>query len=139
MAVVESRSVGGVTRETWDDAGNGTYTQYGADGVTVVSSRAYNAAEIAWRTERQTTAQAKANAVALYAVATQAITDLIAEMPTLVGYRDATTAPTNATINANPAAYVRAAYGEMIQTRKAVIAIARVVAGATSTTDTGAG
>lgn len=139
MAVVESRSVGGVTRQTWDDAGNGTFTEYGADGVTVVSSRAYTAAELAWRTERAATAQAKANAVALYAVATQAIVDLIAEMPTLIGYRDGVGAPTNATINANPAAYIRAAYGDLVQTRQALIAVARVVAGATSSTDVGAG
>ena len=138
MAVVESLWVGGVARKTWDDAGAGTVTEYAADGVTVVSTRAYDASELAWRAERAVTAQAKVNSSALYATARDAITALLAEQPTLKAYAAGTGAPTNATINANPATYLRAAYGELVQTRAALIAVARVVAGQTDSTDTGA-
>lgn len=132
MAVLDSRTVGGVVREQWTDVAGGTYTQFDAGGVQV-STRPFNAAELAWLAQWQTQQTERANVSVLQSEARTRVADLLTSMGTLRTARDAT----NATINANPAAYVKGAINQLLVTDRALLAALRILVGVVDSTDTG--
>ena len=132
MAVIDSRVVGGVVREQWTDVAGGTYTAFDAAGQ-VVSTRAFTAPELAWLAEWQARQAERANVAALQAEARTRVADLLASMATLRASRDMA----NATINANPAAYIKGLANQLLVTDRALVAAVRVLVGVVDSTDTG--
>ena len=132
MAVIDSRVVGGVVREQWEDTAGGTYRMFDAAGVEV-SSRGFTAPELAWLAEWQARQAERANVVALQAEARTRVAELLTSMGTLRTARDAT----NATINANPAAYIKGCANQLLVTDRALLAALRILVGVVDSTNTG--
>lgn len=132
MAVSETRIVDGVVRATWDDDLE-QYREFSPDGTTVTLTRAYTAVEQALKAARVAQATAGANGATLRAQAQTAITQLLADRTAVANLAGTP----NATINANPAGYVKGVANALDRTDKYLIQVIRLVAGLLDTTDSG--
>lgn len=132
MAVSESRIVNGVVRAVWDDADE-TYTEYAPDGTTVTLSRPYTAVELLVKADRVARITAGNNSASLRSQAQAAIDDLLADRAALQNAASAT----NATINANPAPYIKGIAQALDRTDKRLVQVIRLVSGLLATTDAG--
>ena len=132
MAISESRVINGVVRAAWDDAAE-TYTEYGADGVTVTLTRAYTAVELAIKAGRVAQATAGTNSTTLRSQAQAAIDELLADRTGLQGVA----AVTNAAILAAPGPYVKGVAAALDRSDKRLVQVIRLVSGLLSTTDSG--
>ena len=133
MAVSESRVIDGVVRATWDDDLE-QYREFAADGVTATLTRAYTAVELLVKADRAARVTAAANSATIRSQAQAAIAQLLADRTAVAGLGSTA----NATINANPAAYVKGTANALDRTDKYLIQVIRLVAGLLDTTDSGA-
>lgn len=132
MAVSESRVIDGVVRATWDDDLE-QYREFAADGTTATLTRAYTAVELLVKAGRVAQATAGTNGATLRAQATVAIAALLADRTAVQGL----SATANATINANPAAYVKGVANALDRTDKYLVQVIRLVSGLLDTADSG--
>lgn len=133
MAVEESRIIDGVVRATWDDDLE-QYREFAADGITATLTRAYTTVELLIKADRAARVAAGDNSSALRSQAQAAITQLLADRTAVAGLGGTA----NATVNANPAVYVKGVANALDRTDKYLIQVIRLVAGLLDTTDSGA-
>lgn len=130
---IDSFDQAGRLREQWDDATR-TYRRWDAAGA-LVETRAYNATETADAAARLAQATAAANEATLTDQLRLTIDALIASRATI---KATALDPTNATINSNPAAVIKAVAKAVRDDEQTLIRLCRLLARQLDTTDTGA-
>jgi Na+/alanine symporter len=125
--------VGGVRREFWDDTTR-LYTTWNAAGVQT-SQRAYTPAEAGAADAAAAAATARTNEATLVEQLRLTIDALITSRATL---KATVLDPTNATINSNPAAVIKAVAKAVRDDEQTLLRLCRVIARQLDSTDTGA-
>lgn len=128
-----ARYEGGILRELWDDAAR-LYTSWDAAGVQTLQ-RAYTAAESAALDAAVAAATARTNEATLVEQLRATIDALIASRATI---KSSVLDPTNATINSNPAAVIKAVAKAVRDDEQTLIRLCRLLARQLDTVDTGA-
>lgn len=108
-----------------------TYTEYGTDGVTVTLTRTYTTVELLEKAERSALRTVSLNSEALRAQAQAAIDKLMANRKALATLA----AATNATINANPAPYIKGVGAALDEATQRLVQVIRIVSGLLAVTD----
>lgn len=132
--IVKAFNINGADRVVWD-SDRGVVT-YDVDGVTETGVTPFTAMEqefvrlIMFETARD-------NRTILQDEAVGSITTMLTGIQQVQDFAAGTLVP-DATINANPAQYMRLVAAELVEVEQNLIAVARLVAGQTESANTGA-
>lgn len=133
MTISISTSVGGVVRAIWEDDVE-LYREFGTDGVTVtLGPRAYTAVELAQKAERVNRTTVQSNATSLRTQLDAGIATLLTDISDLNAVAGQAV-PASLTVMWTRHQQLAAG---LKRTNKAVVGLARIIAGSLSTTDTG--
>lgn len=133
MSISVSVTVGGVVRAIWEDDVE-QYREFGTDGVTVtLGPRAYTAVELAAKAERVSRLTVQTNAANLRTQLDAGIATLLTDISDLNAVAGQA-APASLAVMWTRHQLLAAG---LRRTDKAVVGLARIIAGSLSTTDTG--
>lgn len=134
--ILGERQIAGVVRERWTDDNAGTYYELAADGVTVVAQRPFTTIEKAWLADDAAMRASRANFGQLRTAGLAQLQEFLVEIAKAKADR-ATAARVVTWNNAALSTAIVALMDHIIVSEQATARLARIVLGATDSTDIG--